>query len=61
MDTMDSVMMDLHRLLFKNDVLILENLQSLSRLRQRRFSICALPLLYENGDGAPARVMAWLE
>ncbi len=58
-DTLHSRELELHKLLLKNDVLIIENLQGLSKLHERCFSVCALALLYQNADGAPVRVIAW--
>ena len=60
-DAMDSADMALHRLLFAHDVLIIENLQGLSKLKGKVFEICTLPLLYKDADGAPARVVAVVE
>ncbi len=60
-DRMNSKDMELHRLLFANDVLVIENLRGLSDLHGMHFQLCTLPLLYENADGAPARVVAWRE
>ena len=56
-DKVGSMDMKLHGILFSYDVLILENLTGLSALHGIVFSVCALPLLYENADGAPTRVI----
>ena len=57
-DPLGATQMQLHRLLFEDDVLIIENLKGLSQLTDKEFSVCALPLLYCNADGAPVRVVA---
>ena len=50
-----------HRALLGAGVLILENLCRLSQLPKTPFSFCALPLLWDGADGAPARAIAMLE
>ena len=50
-----------HRALLGAGVLILENLRGLDRLPRTPFSFCALPLLWSDADGAPARAIALLE
>ena len=46
-----------HKLLLKNDILIIENLTKLERLEGKAFQIFALPLALQL-DGSPARVIA---
>lgn len=46
-----------HRILLKNEILIIENLTNLSVLEGKEFTIYAFPLKL-NIDGAPARVIA---
>ena len=54
----DSSPYDIHKLLFKNDILIIENLTNLSELLEYpNFNIFALPSKFE-AAGAPARVIA---
>jgi kynurenine formamidase len=60
-DRMGETRMPRHRLLFSRDALIIENLRGLSQLRGTRFDVVALPLYFENADGAPARVVARVE
>ncbi|KUP97505.1 hypothetical protein AC529_06640 [Thermobifida cellulosilytica TB100] len=50
---------EVHRALLAGDVLIIENLSGLDRLRGREFRVYALPLRLD-ADGAPARVVAEL-
>lgn len=47
-----------HHLLLEHEVLIIENLKDLLRLRGRRIRLQAFPLNIRGGDGAPARVVA---
>jgi kynurenine formamidase len=46
-----------HHVLLKNNVLILENLCNLGRLKPR-FTLVALPLKLENATGSPVRAIA---
>lgn len=46
-----------HRILLRNNVLIIENLTNLEQLEGKEFKIYALPIKLEI-DGAPARVIA---
>lgn len=49
-----------HRMLLKNDILIIENLTNLEKLAGKEFTIYALPIKLQV-DGAPARVFATVE
>ncbi len=51
------VPLTIHRILLGAGVLILENLRGLDAL-PARFELAALPLRFENADGAPARIVA---
>lgn len=46
-----------HRLLFKSDILIIENLVNLQQLIGKRFELIALPVKFQ-ADSAPCRVVA---
>ncbi|MEN6408736.1 MAG: cyclase family protein [Anaerolineaceae bacterium] len=51
----------LHRRLFsQTDIVIIENLTHLGEIGNELFTFCALPLKYENADGAPVRAIAIL-
>lgn len=51
----------LHRKLFSAaDIVVIENLKGLERCGEELFSFFALPLKYENADGAPVRAVAVL-
>ena len=58
---MDSRDFYVHRRLFGAGKVIIENLRGLEPLRGKMANICALPLKYENADGAPARVLAFAD
>lgn len=48
-----------HKKLFKeNEIVIIENLTNLVALGNKPFTLFALPLKYENADGAPIRAVA---
>jgi len=49
---------EVHRILMQNDIVIIEGLTNLDQLSQEKVTLIALPLKVENGDGAPARVIA---
>ncbi len=56
--TPDNVPYSVHKLLFRHDVLILENLVDLADLAGKRVEVVVAPLPILNGDGAPCRVLA---
>lgn len=56
--TPDNSPYEIHKLLFKNDILILENLVNLDKITTATFAIFIFPLLLEKTDGAPCRVVA---
>jgi kynurenine formamidase len=49
-----------HKLLLKNDILIVENLFNLERLLGKRCMLYILPLKFGGADGAPCRAVAVL-
>ncbi len=46
-----------HHLLLKNDILIVENLSNLEKIRQVEFSFTALPLRLNGASGSPVRAV----
>ena len=51
-----------HRLLLsQRDIVIIENLTNLDQIGKGLFLFAALPLNYENADGAPVRAVALAE
>jgi len=57
-DPMNSIDFPVHMRFFCKGMVIIENLRGLEPLRGKTVDICALPLKYENADGAPVRVVA---
>jgi arylformamidase len=51
----------IHKILLKNDILIIENLANLKTIVGHRATIASFPLKIKNADGAPARVFALME
>jgi len=49
---------DIHNILMKNDIIIVEGLCNLDQIKQSKITLVALPLKIEGGDGAPSRVIA---
>jgi kynurenine formamidase len=49
---------EIHTILMQNDIVIIEGLTNLEQLSKEKVTLIALPLKVENGDGAPARVIA---
>ncbi|MBQ3422414.1 MAG: cyclase family protein, partial [Romboutsia sp.] len=60
-DKMGSGGLPTHKILLKNDVLIIENLANLDKLDCDEFILTALPLKYDNADGAQVRVVAQIK
>lgn len=48
----------IHRILFEGGITIIEGLCQLDEILEEKVFLIALPIVYENGDGAPARVVA---
>lgn len=59
--TPDNEPYTLHKLFFKHDILIVENLVNLRNLAGKRFQCYILPLKIKDGDGAPCRVIGVTE
>lgn len=55
--TPDNAPYDVHKLLFRHDILIVENLINLKELSGKRFRCYILPLKIMNADGAPCRIV----
>ena len=49
---------EIHTILMESDIIIVEGLCNLEAIEQEKVTLIALPLKVENGDGAPARVIA---
>ncbi len=50
--------LDVHKVLLKKGIPLITNLNNTRRLKSGTVRLIAAPLLIENGDGAPARVLA---
>ena len=59
--TPDNEPYSLHKLFFKHDILIVENLVNLKKLAGKRFQCYVLPLKIKDGDGAPCRVIGIID
>lgn len=60
-DPIDSFELPMHRIVLGAGLVIVENLTNLEGLIGRAFRFAALPLKYENADGAPVRAVAlWI-
>lgn len=59
--TIDNEPFKTHKLLLKHDILIVENLVGLKAMVGRRFQCTILPLKLRDADGAPCRVIGWLD
>lgn len=51
----------MHHKVLKNNLVIIENLCNLDAIGDKLFTFCALPLKYENADGASVRAIAILD
>lgn len=60
-DSIDSTTYSKHLKILGENILIFENLTNLSEIDSNTFTFCALPLKFENADGAPIRAIAMLD
>ena len=51
-------MPDIHEIFLSSGALLIENLCSLTLIRKPQVMLVAMPLKVQDGDGAPARVIA---
>lgn len=58
-DTGSDLSFSAHRILLKSDVLILENLCNLDKIKKTHFGIIALPLKIHGTTGSPVRAVAF--
>ena len=59
--TPDNEPFPVHKMLFKNEILIVENLINLDKLVNKRFQCFIFPLKIQNADGAHCRVVAIID
>ncbi len=60
-DPIDSTTYPIHYCLFKNEILILENLTNLHLVKGKNFHLSFFPLAVKNADGFPVRAVAFLD
>lgn len=60
-DLIDSHDLPVHHALMRAGMLLVESLARLEELPEEGFSLCVAPLPLKGGEGAPARVLAWLD
>jgi len=58
--TPDNEPFEIHKLFFRHNILIVENLVNLGQLAGKRFKCFILPLKIQDADGAPCRVVGVL-
>lgn len=61
LDPISDGKLSLHRKVLSNNMVIIENLKNLSEIGNELFTFCALPLKFENSDGAPVRAIAMVK
>lgn len=49
---------EIHQILMENNIIIIEGLVNLNKLKKTEVTLMAFPLKIKDGDGSPARVMA---
>lgn len=59
-DRYDTKDFNIHKILFNQNMLPIENLTNLDRISKNIFDFISLPLKYKNSDGAPVRAIAQL-
>jgi kynurenine formamidase len=59
-DPVESKTIPIHRVLFKKNIIIIENLTNLGELEKEVFTFTCLPLKLKNGDGSPVRAVGIL-
>lgn len=57
-DPMESENFDIHHILLKKDMIIIENLKNLKYLINENFELCIAPLKIKDLDGSPVRAFA---
>lgn len=60
-DSIDNAELAKHHRLLSNNILVFENLTNLDLIDKNLFVFCALPLKFQDSDGAPIRAIAMLD
>ena len=56
-DAADSVIFPVHKILLPENILIIENLTNLDKVKNGLFTFCCFPLKIEQADGSPIRAV----
>jgi arylformamidase len=59
-EPVESKTFPVHRILFKNNIMIVENLAHLEKVGDEIFTFSCLPLKFKKGDGSPVRAVGIL-
>lgn len=57
-DSMESKTFLVHNILFKRNMIVIENLTNLELIKDKTFVFSCLPIKYQNADGSPVRAVA---
>jgi kynurenine formamidase len=60
-DTADSTDFPIHKILFKENIIIIENLVNLENIETNSFKFSCFPLSIQEADGSPVRAVAYLD
>lgn len=60
-DTADSTDFPIHKILFKENIIIIENLVHLENIGTNSFKFSCFPLSIQEADGSPVRAVAYLD
>ena len=60
-DLMSTTTFPIHHIFMEKDMVIIENLTNLEQLANKAFTLSALPIKYNNADGAPIRAIGTVE
>lgn len=57
-DPIEDKLFSVHNILFKKNLIIIENMTNLDEVKNRIFILCCLPLKFKDADGSPVRAVA---
>jgi len=57
-DDIKSEELEIHKILLKEDIVIIENLNSLDQIKWNKFLFSCMPLKFKDADGSPVRAFA---
>jgi len=61
LDSMEEETLPSHQIVLSNNMVIIENLTNLDQIGKDIFTVCLLPLKWQNADGSPIRAIAILD